>query len=218
MLNLLLAAHLLSAALLAQDPPNPASDALDPIDQLGQQTCESFSAGDEVDLVETSDYADWVDERAPEPKDDYETENQFRLRQQLLWGAMLSESSVSVLSHPIRVSRSNSRYDPENQTLTLTRPYEQHCARRQSDDCLLIDHKGPRTRYLAIQGVALDSPLQGISPQTARRLREQDSADEITLFLVTTPIRPYRTREATRPFDHYHVGVYCAVYYWEDAE
>jgi hypothetical protein len=97
MINLIIASHLLLAALGAQDPAKPAQGPLDPIDQLGLETCENFSAGAEVEIVEAADYARWVDERAPEPKDDYETYEQYRMREQLMWGAMLSESPVMVL-------------------------------------------------------------------------------------------------------------------------
>ncbi len=214
MLEFLIAAQLLASTVLSGQSSDLLTGAQ--IDELGQTTCANFERGDEMTLVSTTDFAAWITERAPPPKSDYETADEYRLRHQLTWMGVMHDSPVVVLSHPISVTRANSRYDPETRTLTL--PAGTNCTSPGQQNCLSLRSVGMRARYLAVEGLerAFDTPLLNVAPETARRLREQTSDDEITLFIIATPTGPYRSVTGEGWQEIFHVGAYCSVYYWND--
>lgn len=196
--------------------------AADPAPQTGPAMCERIGAGGEFEHVALDDYAEWLTEQAPTPKDDYETAEQYDQRQLATWRAVAATRPLIVVSHNIEVSRENSEYDPETQVLTIRSPYYADCFGQSAWQCLALGSSNQNSdvaRYLTIGGLDVDlySPLR-MAPNTARRLREGRSREEITLFIVTAIIPPYssRTRERLRTRDFFPVRGYCAHFYWDD--
>lgn len=193
-----------------------------PIDQAGQDLCTQIGAGAEFSYVAFEDHDEWLAERAPAPKDDYETPAQYEQRRIATWRELLAANPVIVISYNMQPTRENSQYDPATQVLTIRAPSSADCFGQEDWQCLELAEGVPlgyHNRYLAIRGLEKEirSPLN-MAPAAARRLREEDRLNEVTLFLVTTIVPPYATLARSGPYqrEFFHVGAYCAHYFWDD--
>lgn len=198
-----------------QTPPQSFAQ----IDARGNETCAVLQSNTAFNHVPVTEWVDWLAERAAPPKDDYETHQQYDSRYLETWQAIKADAPITVISYGVRIDRSNSTYDPETQQLRLNPPRSQQCARRNQHCLYIKTNQQGQSLFIAYHGIDAPYPsaLQ-MAPATARRLREQDSREELTVFFVATPVEPYRTT-SSRGIESdrvYHIGVYCSVYHWED--